>query len=64
MNAQELTKIIFDLQNRVIELEKDSKNHELAMGKLSMRISDLEIDRTQLQFEIERLERKVKNERS
>ena len=58
MNAHELTKIVFELQNRVIELEKASKNHEFAMGKLSMRISDLEIDRTQLQFELDRLREK------
>lgn len=60
MNAQELTKMVFDLQNRVIELEKASKNHEFAMGKLSMRLTDLEIDRTQLQFEIERLRKEVR----
>ena len=60
MNAHELTKMIFELQNRIIDLEKVAKNHELAMGKLSMRISDLEIDRTQLQLEVERLREKVK----
>lgn len=60
MNAHELTKIVFELQSRVIELEKASKNHEFAIGKLSMRISDLEIDRTQLQLEVERLREKVK----
>lgn len=58
MDARELTKMVFELQNRVIELEKTSKNHELALGKLSMRISDLEIDRTQLQFELGRLREK------
>lgn len=59
MNAHELTKMVFELQNRVIELEKTSKNHEWVIGKLSMRISDLEIDRTQLQHEVERLREKV-----
>lgn len=58
MNAHELTKMVFELQNRVIELEKTLENHELSMGKLSMRISDLEIDRTQLQFELDRLREK------
>lgn len=59
MNASELTKYVYDLSNRIIELEKTVKNMEQTIGKISMRCTDLEIDNKQLQHDYERLKERV-----
>lgn len=55
MNARELTDVVYIMQNKIIELEKASKNYYFEIEKLKTRVSDLEIDNKALQFDIERL---------
>lgn len=49
MNAQELTKYVTKLENRIIELEKNVKYLNHMIDKYAVRIYDLEIDMKQLQ---------------
>lgn len=44
MNATELTKVVANLENRLIEAEKKIDYLEQLTAKLQLRIEDLEID--------------------
>lgn len=44
MNAQELTKKVIEQENRIINLENEIKYLQDTVDKLTLRLSDLEID--------------------